>query len=278
MPGAVVSAVVMALLAMATLAPEQVRAEVVPAEAEEVVCDGLGSLTMDVNTLTLQRQGELTKQRQSIDGKCRMSLTLVDVSSEDNPADRTKTCTVTAAPRVYGHAVEIVPSESGECDTVDYYVDLDLDNDYLGDTVWAPHSGDSGGETFGSGDQSVSGASGSQCIFQARGDYVHVSGRDVSAHGWWRSVTPRYCPEKAGVSVWLQSHRCYSGNRVCWWQTIRYKREKIGAKNLTNRRVTARRTCSTYVYTGFRSVVHAKPDGVPGKTVITLYRNLPCRL
>jgi len=131
MPGAVVSAVVMALLAMATLAPEQVRAEVVPAEAEEVVCDGLGSLTMDVNTLTLQRQGELTKQRQSIDGKCRMSLTLVDVSSEDNPADRTKTCTVTAAPRVYGHAVEIVPSESGECDTVDYYVDLDLDNDYL---------------------------------------------------------------------------------------------------------------------------------------------------
>lgn len=44
---------------------------------------------MHVNTMTLQSMGELTKSTSSWDGECRMSLTLTDMSSEENPADRT---------------------------------------------------------------------------------------------------------------------------------------------------------------------------------------------
>ena len=173
--GALVPVVVVAIAAIVALTPGQVLAETEPEEADESVCDGLSPLTMGVNTLTLQRQGELTKHRQSMDGKCRMSLTLVDVSSEDHPADRTKTCTVTATPRVYGKVVEIVPSESGECDTVDYYIDLAFADDYASDSTWGSHSGFAEDEEAAPDGQGVSGASG--CFYTARAEYPHRSGR-----------------------------------------------------------------------------------------------------
>ncbi|MYF23389.1 MAG: hypothetical protein F4209_11715 [Chloroflexi bacterium] len=276
--GALVPVVVVAIAAIVALTPGQVLAETEPEEADESVCDGLSPLTMGVNTLTLQRQGELTKHRQSMDGKCRMSLTLVDVSSEDQPADRTKTCTVTATPQVYGKVVEIVPSESGECDTVDYYIDLAFADDYASDSTWVSHSGFAEDEEAAPDGQGVSGASG--CFYTARAEYPHRSGRDVSAHGWWWVAPSTGCPDRARVSVWLQGHRCLEGNRVCWWQTVKFKRQHIGPKNLTNKRVTARRTCSTSVQTGYRNVVHVNPDGnnVGSKTTYSIPVNVFCRL
>ena len=94
--GVLVPAVVLAIVALMALTAGQVRAESEP-ETEEpapVVCDGLYALTMAVNTMTLKKQGELTKYSYSSDRECEMSLTLRDVSSEDNPVDKTKSCTV----------------------------------------------------------------------------------------------------------------------------------------------------------------------------------------
>ena len=83
----ILGAVVLAIVAFLAFTPGQVGAESGPeAETEEpapVVCDGLYSLTMAVNTMTLKKQGELTKYSYSSDRECEMSLTLRDVSSED---------------------------------------------------------------------------------------------------------------------------------------------------------------------------------------------------
>lgn len=109
-------------------------------------------------------------------------------------ADVRKICTATASPQVNGNVVGIVVSKSGACDKVDDNFALDLDDDYVGETAWAPHSGDTSGESFESSDQGVCGASASHCILPARGDSVHISGRDVQAHGRWWSVVNRQEP------------------------------------------------------------------------------------
>ena len=62
--------------------------------------------------------GELTKYSYSSDRECEMSMTLIDVSSEDNPADITKTCPVTATPVRNGYALDVSLTELGACGTV----------------------------------------------------------------------------------------------------------------------------------------------------------------
>ena len=139
--GALVPAVVLAIVAFMALAPGQVRAESEPAaEAEEpapVVCDGLYALTMAVNTMTLKKQGELTKYSYSSDRECEMSLTLINVSSDDNPADITKTCSVTAAPIRPDNSFDLTITESGECSTVAIDVAIDYGDSLSSNGAWA---------------------------------------------------------------------------------------------------------------------------------------------
>lgn len=148
MLGVLVSAVVLTIVAVTALASGQVRAEEESEETDTenvaVVCDGLGSLTMSVNTVTLKKAGTLTEYSYSTVGKCTMSLTLVDISSEHNPADKSKGCTVTATPVHSGRAIDLESIESGQCETVDFQIDLDLDDDYTG-CAWASHSGEAEG-------------------------------------------------------------------------------------------------------------------------------------
>ena len=266
----------MAIVAIVALAPGQVLAESVE-EPEEVVCAGLGSLTMHVNTVTLHKQETLTKQTSSSDGLCTLTMTLIDASSEDNPADKTKSCKVSVSPAVSNDGpIDITPSESGDCDTVDYVVDLDFAHGGSNQNVWAAHPNATEPATKETPESGFVGASG--CFYTARAEYAHRSGRDVSTHGWWYSPRGSGCPDKARVSVWLQGHRCAYGNQVCWWQTVKFKREHIGPKNITGRRVTPRRACATYVQTGYRTVTTVRPDGNNGyKTTYSIPVNVFCR-
>ena len=116
-PAALIPAVVMAIVAIVALAPGQVLAES-EEEPQEVVCAGLGSLTMGVNTMTLQRNEEMTKHTYSSDGECKLSVTLIDVSSDDNPADKTKSCSVTVTPVRPDNSIDLTSTVSGDCGTV----------------------------------------------------------------------------------------------------------------------------------------------------------------
>ena len=128
--GALVPAVVLEIVAFMVLTPGQVRAESEPeAETEEpahVVCDGLYALTMSVNTMTLKRMSELTKYSYSSDRECEMALTLRDVSSEDNPASKTKSCTVTATSTVSASSIDVKEVMVGECATVESEINVSL--------------------------------------------------------------------------------------------------------------------------------------------------------
>ena len=277
---ALVPAIALAVVAIAALAPGQVRAEEAsePEEGNVVICDGLGPLTMYVNTMTLHNLGELTKSSFSWDGECEMSLTLVDVSDEDYPADKTKSCTVTATPEAVGHNIEVSPTDSGDCDTVDYYVDLAFAGD---GSEWTSYSG-TDAEQSNPPEESggAVGASGIPCQYSVITDYPHRSGQDVSVHGRWRTTSWTDCPERARVRVWLKSFRCVpEGSSNCFWQTIKFKSAKIKPYNLSSNQVTARRTCKNYRWTAFRPTVQVIPGGgIRSKKVDGAYSNLSCRV
>ena len=173
------------------LTPGQVRAGAEPEPETEqpaqIVCDGLYSLTMSVNTMTLKRMGELTKYSYSTNRECEMSLTLRDVSSEDNLADITKSCTVT--PIRPDNAIDLASTESGDCDTVAIAANLDFGDAHPSGGSWTAYQGPdvqpSDGTTSVESEQP--GAYGqSRCVFSSWVDYAHVSRnrRDVSTHGW----------------------------------------------------------------------------------------------
>lgn len=275
--GALAPAIVIAIIAVAALNPSQVRAEADSA-SDEVVCDGLGGLTMSVNTMTLKKAGTLTKASHSTDRECIMTLTLVDVSDEDYPADRAKSCTVTATPEAEGPIIEVDPSDSGDCDTVDYHVDLAFAGD---GSEWMSRTGteeEQSNPTDVSG--GLVGASGVPCRYSAITDYPHRSGGDVSVHGRWYTVSWTDCPARATVKLWLKSFRCLpEGSSNCFWQTVKFKSAKIKPYNLSSNQVTARRTCRSYQWTAFQPTVQVIPGGgIRSKRVVGAYRNLSCRV
>ena len=200
----------MAIVAIMALSPGQVQAETeTDADTEElveVVCDGLSSLTMIVNTVTLQSMGELAKSTSSWSGECRMTVTLIDVSNDDNPADRTKSCTVTARPVATGSSIDIEELRVGDCETVETQVDVALpasmgagppSNGVSGQSARTAYGEMSGHEQFGIE------------LFKS-GVYVHyllvADTGTVAAHTTWKAQRGRFS------TYFTRDHRRYPGN------------------------------------------------------------------
>ena len=187
----ILGAVVLAIVAFLAFTPGQVGAESEPeAETEEpapVVCDGLYSLTMSVNTMTLKRMGELTKYSYSSDRECEMSLTLRDVSSEHNPADKTKSCTVAATPTVNGSSIDVTEGMIGECATVESEINVSLPESMGAGPPSDGVSGQSARTAYGE----ISGYEQFGLLLFTNGVYVHyvVAGNTgtVGAYTTWRA-------------------------------------------------------------------------------------------
>jgi hypothetical protein len=139
----------------------------------------------------------------------------------------------------------------------------------------APHPGAS---TLLSGEDPAGEASAlaaSCSSFETHGDYVHISGSDVSGHGWWVN---RGCPaSQADVTIRLQAF--YSDG--VWRYVGSTGRKRVysggGSANWANARVRCVGFAGSY---GFRSVVDVDLVGVndPAGVGITQSRNLPCLL
>ena len=207
--GAVVPAVIMAIAAMVALAPGQVRAEVEsePEAPDVVICDGLHALTMGVNTMTLHRMGTLTKHSHSSDRECRMSLTLIDVSSDDAPADNAKVCTVTATPTVTDSSIDVDESRVGDCSTVEAQIEV-----LLPDSIGAgPPSDGVSGQSSRTAYGEMSGYEQFGLRLFTSGVYVHyvVAGNTgtVGAYTTWRAEKG---PFPSTYARW--DHRRYPGN------------------------------------------------------------------
>ena len=199
--------------------------------------------------MTLKRMGELTKYSYSTNRECEMSLTLRDVSSEDNPADITKRCSVTVTPIRPDNAIDLASTESGDCDTVAIAANLDFGDGHPSGGSWTAYQGSdvqpSDGTTSVESEQP--GAYGqSRCVFSSWVDYAHVSRnrRDVSTHGWWEDDSSSACPEYDDVKVWLQSHWCrVPRDGHCYWQTESYNKQRVRAWDQGGRKVNARTVC-----------------------------------
>ena len=261
--GALVPAVVLAMVAFMALTPGQVRAESEP-EAEEpapVVCDGLYSLTMAVNTMTLKRMGELTKYSYSSDRECEMSLTLIDVSSDDNPADITKTCSVTATPVRNGYALDVTLTEAGDCGTVAIDVIIDYGGSHPAGFTLAQLSEseiDPSTDTtaVGPGQGGVAGQG--SCTYTTEGDDPHLSSTNdaVSAHGWWTTPGVSWnCPSKADVTVVLQVWVCNPFGDDCYYTAIAIGRKRVFPGGGSARRATARAFCYPSRLISYQSII-----------------------
>jgi len=256
--GALVPLIALAIAAAMALSPGETRAESESGETPAAVCEGLGGITMGVNTVTLKQNGTMTKTSQSSDGECKMSLTLVDVSSEDNPANKTKSCTVTATPVWEDHAFDLSHTESGDCDTVDVSVGMTY-GDALG--TWRPYTPPEDGDpepttARSTNGQGIRGQSG--CNYTTDGDPPHISstGVHVSTHGWWTDDDNGNggCPRLADVTVWLKAHACHWWG--CRWHTVSYNKQRVRARNLSRNWVNARDYCGPATSTtGYRGVV-----------------------
>ena len=263
--GALVPAVVLALVALMALAPGQVRAESEPKpEAEEptrAVCEGLSSLTMSVNTKTLQNLGKMTKSSFSSDGECEISVTLIDVSSDTAAADKTKSCSVTVAPIRPDNSFDVAITESGECSTVAIDVDIDYGDSLSSNGAWARYtpSKDDSSTAAESDEGGVSGRFG--CDFDPKSDDPHMSSSNVhvSVHGWWIDNEGGVgdCPYRAWVTVWLKAYYCESQPwGPCTWRTVGSNRYAVRAKNLSGNEVNARSYCGpSTTLTGYRGTV-----------------------
>jgi hypothetical protein len=109
--------------------------------------------------------------------------------------------------------------------------------------------------------------------YGTRGDYVHRSGSDLSAHGWWvnHSLPPGTL---ANVDIKLQVlHPTFGWLDITGWFS-----KNVAAGGGSANRVTARYTCSGSTYNYFRSVVDVDILGYsdPDNKLYTSQRWLPC--
>jgi hypothetical protein len=95
------------------------------------------------------------------------------------------------------------------------------------------------------------------CTFETRGDWPHLSGGDVSVHGWWNDLAPGYCPTYADVEVWLQAWGCTPWN--CFYSTLlsatAHNEERHTAGGGAGHRTNARHPCAYSQLISFRNVV-----------------------
>jgi len=273
--GALAPAIALAIVAVIAFAPGQVRAESEQEPEEVIVCDGLGSLTMIVNAVTLQNADEMTKSTYSSDGKCVVSMTLFDVSEDGNPADSSMTCTTTMAPIRDGYSFDVAVVRSGECATVG--TDVQIDYGEMEDN-WAAYSDpDEEGQLTSDDDSDQSAVSGqATCDYTTEGDDPHRSGNDASAHGWWIDNSTGGCPEYADVEVVLQAHRCEWWG--CGWWTLAKREKRVREGGGRGKRATARYSCWSSIPTGWRSIIDVDLVGQsdpPDKKYI--WENVDCR-
>ncbi len=113
------------------------------------------------------------------------------------------------------------------------------------------------------------------CVFQTRGDYVHVSSSafEASGHGWW--VNGNCSARLAVVTVQLQQY--YSDGR---WRNIgSVGRKTVASGGGAGNRATGRAGCNNSSLTGWRSVIDVDLVGQADdpRKLTTPARNIRCR-
>ena len=230
--------------------------------------------------------GELTKYSYSSDRECEMSMTLIDVSSEDNPADITKTCSVTATPVRNGYALDVSLTELGACGTVAINIIVDYGGSHPAGVTLAqlPESeNDPSTDTtaVGPGQGGVLGQT--SCNYRTEGDQPHISSsrpQAVSAHGWWIALRPKSnCPSKADVTVTLQMRVCERFSNDCWFSTIGKGKKRVYPGGGSSRRATARASCQSWdSKIAYRSIIEVDLVGQRDPSDVQIMQNeLYCR-
>lgn len=140
---------------------------------------------------------------------------------------------------------------------------------------FAPYSGEGGSASDAQVDGDLLPLAVS-CPYTTHGDWVHLSGGDVSGHGWWETNSYSLCPTYADVEVTIQGWWC---SWICDWVTVAHNEMRIRPKNIYNERTTARRFCVGTDIVGFRSVIDVDLVGVgdPADKFYTQWRDLACR-
>jgi hypothetical protein len=114
------------------------------------------------------------------------------------------------------------------------------------------------------------------CVFETRGDYVHVSSSafEASGHGWW--VNGNCSATLAVVTVQLQQY--YSDG--VWRNKGTVGQSTVRSGGGAGNRATGRGACTAgSAVTGWRSVIDVDLVGQaddPGK-LTTSARDIPCR-
>ena len=113
------------------------------------------------------------------------------------------------------------------------------------------------------------------CPYSTEGDYPHLSGSDVSAHGWWETSNYALCPTYADVEVWLQGYWCDPWG--CLWITVGHDERRIQPRNISGQRTTARAACVPSDTVGYRSIIDVDLVGVSDPSDQEYrYNNLNC--
>ena len=194
-----------------------------------------------------------------------MAVTIIDVSSDDNPANRTKSCSVTVTPVRTGNSLDLTSTESGDCSTVAIEVAIDLGVNLPGDGGWVQYtpSGEKTPAPVGLGEGGATSRFG--CDFDTESDDPHISstGEHVSVHGWWDDNFDDSCPYRATVTVWLKAFYCWNeALNWCAWITVGYNSHDVRAYNRSNDRVNARDYCNPATsYTSYQGIVDVEVIG-----------------
>ncbi|MFB0631737.1 hypothetical protein [Streptomyces sp. AB3(2024)] len=114
------------------------------------------------------------------------------------------------------------------------------------------------------------------CVFETRGDYVHVSSSafEASGHGWWVNGD---CPTTTAV-VTVQLQEYYSDGV---WRNVGSKgRSTVRSGGGSQGRATGRGPCKSGAVTSWRSVVDVDLVGLSDspEKLVTAGRDLACRL
>ncbi|EFC84203.1 hypothetical protein [Parafrankia sp. EUN1f] len=109
------------------------------------------------------------------------------------------------------------------------------------------------------------------CLFETRGDWVHVTAGEASGHGWWVN---RSCKATRAV-VTIQLQEFYSDGK---WRNVGGPVSATLASG-TYRRANKRAGCITTGLTGWRSIVEVDVIGVAddARKLTTTAVNINCR-
>lgn len=112
------------------------------------------------------------------------------------------------------------------------------------------------------------------CVAWARGDLTHLSGGDVSGHGWWTKGT---CADATKALVTIHLQQLWDDG--VWRNAGTKGQDTVWPGGGSANRATARAACLTRVTTGWRSIVDVDLVGfadTPNR-LFTPRQNLACR-